>query len=134
MQHAEPDGIEAVFDPVGGGHVERSVRTLGPSGILIQYGFTSILGGHDRGMLAEQWRKPAGSFVADGQAAHRYSVTSWKIEHPDRFRQDVALLFELLGQGRIKPLIAERLPLTEAARAQALLENSAVIGKVVLIP
>jgi NADPH:quinone reductase-like Zn-dependent oxidoreductase len=134
MRCCAPDGVDAVFDPIGGEHVGRSARTLGPNGRLIQYGFTSILGEQDRAALADQWRKPAQVLVGEGQAAHRYSITAWKKEHPDWFRDDVERMFDLLGQGRIKPLIAARFPLEEAARAQRLLESSAAIGKIILVP
>src|SRR5256884_5000199 len=43
-------------------------------------------------------------------------------------------LFDLLQQQKIKPLIAERLPLVEARHAQELLGKGGVIGKIVLVP
>jgi NADPH:quinone reductase-like Zn-dependent oxidoreductase len=43
-------------------------------------------------------------------------------------------LFDLLQQQKIKPLIAERLPLAEARHAQELLGKGGVIGKIVLVP
>ena len=48
------------------------------------------------------------------------------------FRQDLMALFDLLRQQKIKPLIAERFPLTEARHAQELLEQGGVTGKIVL--
>jgi NADPH2:quinone reductase len=43
-------------------------------------------------------------------------------------------LFDLLEQKRIKPLIAQRLPLLEARRTHELLGKGGVIGKIVLVP
>jgi NADPH:quinone reductase len=40
---------------------------------------------------------------------------------------------DLLAQGRIKPVIADQIPLTEAARAHERLEQRAAAGKIVLI-
>ena len=40
----------------------------------------------------------------------------------------------LLREHKIHPVVAERLPLTEARRAHELLERSASKGKLVLVP
>jgi NADPH:quinone reductase-like Zn-dependent oxidoreductase len=50
------------------------------------------------------------------------------------FREDFAALLELLRADKIHPVVAERLPLTEARRAHELLEKSAATGKLVLVP
>jgi len=52
---------------------------------------------------------------------------------PAWFRQDLIALLDLLRQKEIKPLIAQRFPLTEARHAQELLETGGVIGKIVLV-
>ncbi len=49
------------------------------------------------------------------------------------FRDDLRALLKLLRDGKIKPLIAERIPLTEARRAHELLGQGSVKGKLVLI-
>ena len=43
-------------------------------------------------------------------------------------------LLDHLAAGRVRPLIYDRLPLAEAARAHELLESGAVIGKLLLKP
>jgi NADPH2:quinone reductase len=53
---------------------------------------------------------------------------------PAWFRQDLVALFDLLQQQRIKPLIAQRFPITEARRAHELLGKGGVIRKIVLGP
>jgi NADPH2:quinone reductase len=42
-------------------------------------------------------------------------------------------LFDLLEQRKIKPLIAQRFPLTEARHAHELLGKGGVTGKIVLV-
>jgi NADPH2:quinone reductase len=42
-------------------------------------------------------------------------------------------LLDLLQQQKIKPIIAQRLPLAEARQAQELLGKGGVIGKIVLM-
>jgi NADPH:quinone reductase-like Zn-dependent oxidoreductase len=53
---------------------------------------------------------------------------------PEWFREDFRALLELLREDKIHPVVAERLPLTDARRAHELLERSASTGKLVLAP
>jgi NADPH:quinone reductase-like Zn-dependent oxidoreductase len=53
---------------------------------------------------------------------------------PPWFRQDLLALLYLLNQAKIKPLIAQRLPLEEARRAHEMLGEGGVLGKIVLLP
>jgi NADPH2:quinone reductase len=62
-----------------------------------------------------------------------YSIQWLKRIKPGLFRQDLITLFDLLLQHRIKPLIAQRFPLTEARRAHELLGEGGVTGKLVLV-
>jgi NADPH:quinone reductase-like Zn-dependent oxidoreductase len=49
------------------------------------------------------------------------------------YRQTLTELLDLLAEGSIKPVVAERIPLAEAARAHELLERGGYAGKVVLV-
>ena len=75
----------------------------------------------------------AGAWLRPG---HRrvvvYSIQWLKRLKPALFRQDLLVLFDLLKQKKIKPLIAQRFPLAEARRAHELLGQGGVTGKIVL--
>jgi NADPH2:quinone reductase len=62
-----------------------------------------------------------------------YSIQWLKRLRPAWFRQDVLALFDLLQQKKIKPLIAQRLPLAEARHAHEVLGEGGVTGKIVLM-
>lgn len=49
------------------------------------------------------------------------------------FLEDWALLFRLLQEGKIRPVISGEFPLLDAARANALLESGQVVGNLVLL-
>ena len=49
------------------------------------------------------------------------------------YRATLTELLDSLAAGKIKPVVAERIPLAEAARAHELLERGGYAGKVVLI-
>jgi NADPH2:quinone reductase len=62
-----------------------------------------------------------------------YSIQWLKRVKPAWFREDLSALLNLLEQRKIKPLIAQRLPLAEARRAQEMLGDGGVTGKIVLV-
>jgi NADPH2:quinone reductase len=71
--------------------------------------------------------------LPDGKSARWYSITTEKKRHSEWFREDLAHLLELLRDKKIHPQISERLPLREAQRANDLIENARVTGKIVLL-
>ena len=121
-------GVDAAFDPIGGKNLWRSAQTVRRGGNLVGFGIQSAAKGSRFNTLL--------TFgiiglvrVLPGKSAQFYSLT------PNRegFREDLARLLSLLSQGKIDPVIAQRLPLAEARRAHELLERSAVSGKIVLV-
>ena len=139
-------GVDVVFDSIGGSHIWRSRKALRPGGKVVAYGLTgSLRGGRlasGRGGGRHRYRAIAifGLYILAGwispgrKRVLPYSIQTLKRLKPEMFRQDLSTLFELLQQKRIKPLVAQRLPLAEARRAHELLGKGGVIGKLVLIP
>jgi NADPH:quinone reductase-like Zn-dependent oxidoreductase len=72
--------------------------------------------------------------IPDGKRASWYNVKTVRDSHPDWFREDLSRLFNLLRDRKIQPVIAAKLPLREAARANEMLEKAQVSGKIVLLP
>jgi NADPH:quinone reductase-like Zn-dependent oxidoreductase len=140
------EGVDVVFDGIGGTHIWRSRTALRPGGRVVVYGLTASLRG---GRLAagrpgrrHRFRGIAifGVYIAGGwllpgrKRVVPYSIQWLKRLRPAWFRQDVIALFALLQQHKIKPLIAQRLPLAEARHAHELLGQGGVTGKIVLVP
>jgi NADPH2:quinone reductase len=133
------DGVDVVLDPVGGSHWNRSYATLRGGGRLIGYGFAAATTDGRRNLLkgALNWlrmlrQSPLG-MMEPNRAIMGFNVYTLKTQRPEWYHDDLTALIHLLADGKIQPVIAERLPLTEAARAQQLLGQSAVQGKLVLI-
>ena len=126
-------GVDAVFDAVGGTNWWRSYRLLRRGGALVCYGVSRAV---THGKIAG-----AGSFlllgalklIPDRRRCVWYNVTGLRKQHPDWFRADLKTLFDLLSLRKIKPLIASRLPLREAAKANELIERATFAGKIVLL-
>jgi NADPH2:quinone reductase len=62
-----------------------------------------------------------------------YSIQTLKRLKPDWFHEDLILLLNLLEQGKIKPIVAARMPLNQAAQAHELLAGGSITGKIVLV-
>jgi NADPH2:quinone reductase len=139
------NGVDVAFDAIGGTHIWRSRKALRPGGKVVAYGLTSQLSG---GRLSGRRRGGrhrfraiaifgvyiAASLVLPGQRrVVPYSIQTLKRLKPVWFRQDLVTLFDLLVQQKLKPLIAQRFPLTEARRAHELLGKGGVVGKIVLV-
>ncbi len=136
------EGVDVVFDGIGGPHMWRSRKALRAGGKVVVYGLTSSLSG---GRLASGGRHRFhgmalyGLYIAGGwllpgrKRVVPYSIQWLKRLRPALFRQDLIALFDLLQQKKIKPLIAQRFPLAEAKRAHELLGKEGVTGKIVLL-
>lgn len=131
------DGVDAVFDHVGGAHVARSFRTLRRGGRLVWYGLSAGLAGGSATILGATTlgRIALWNALPNGRRAAFYNtVYTLKERHPEWFREDLALLLGLLAEGRVRPVVAERLPLEGVVRAHELLEGAGARGKLVLLP
>ncbi len=139
------EGVDVVFDGIGGTHMWRSRKALRPGGRVVVYGLTSSLRGgrlaSGRSGRRDRFSRLAifGLYIAGGWLlpGHKrvvpYSIQWLKRLKPALFRQDLMALFDLLRQQKIKPLIAQRLPLAEAKHAHELLGKGGVAGKIVLV-
>lgn len=136
------DGVDVVFDGVGEANVWRSFKALRPRGRVIAYGFTAFL---KKGQLMDDMRYRLRGLVRPGGYAVRaffspgrrrilpYSIQFLKRRKPAWFREDLAVLLGLLRDRKIKPLVADSIPLKEARHAQELLGKGGVRGKLVLV-
>jgi NADPH2:quinone reductase len=146
MHRLTREGVDVVFDGIGGPHIWRSREALRPGGRVVAYGLTASLRGgrlaSGRSGRRHRFRRLAifGVYIAGGwllpgrKRVVPYSIQWLKRLRPAWFRQDLLALFDLLHQHKIKPLIAQRLPLAEARHAHELLGQGGVTGKIVLVP
>ncbi|WP_306056072.1 zinc-binding dehydrogenase [Natronococcus wangiae] len=103
------DGVDLVFDTVGGETLVESTAVTKPHGRLV-----TIL-------------EPEGEWGTAYQ--HNYTVEMLFLE---RDRRPIDALRRLVEAGRLEPVIDSVLPLEEVARAHETVEGSGLTGKVVL--
>lgn len=125
---AEPDGLDAVLDGMGGDYFERGLSVLGRGGIYVGYGnplsFPALLRLLSKTFLF--------NLLPNGKTARLYGTNLSRFGRRP-FLEDWATLFELLAEGKIKPVIDRKYPILEAAQANARLESGQVIGNLVLL-
>jgi NADPH:quinone reductase-like Zn-dependent oxidoreductase len=130
-------GVDAAFDPMGFVHLRQSVKAVRKHGTLVAYGFYAAA---NRGsnivldVLLQYLELALWSLPPSRKHVAFYDIRPLAKRHPEWFREDLTALLNLLVAGKLKPVIAERLPLEEAVRAHQLVENAKVQGKIVLIP
>src|SRR5512133_3867121 len=115
IQRLTSEGVDAVFDPIGGTHIWRSRKALRPGGAVVAYGLTSSLragrlaSGRPGGRHRFRGIAIFGLYIAGGwllpgrKRVVPYSIQTLKRLKPAWFRHDVIALLDLLQQKKIKP-------------------------------
>jgi NADPH:quinone reductase-like Zn-dependent oxidoreductase len=149
----EAGGVDVVVDSLGGPISLRSFRALRPGGRLVVFGrYSTIKDGHKDWPAVAKWYGAIATVWAWDKVSPRRHVYAYHVQkyrekamrrdgavggepmNADEFREDFAVLVELLRADKIHPIVAERLPLSDARRAHEMLESSAATGKLVLVP
>ena len=131
----EPQGIDAVFDAIGGRITYRGYTTLKRNGILVSFGVTGAIRNrkaHKFSSLMSYITPLLLNMLPNGKRATFYGITRLYRKDPKPFYEDLQKLFEMLADRKIKPIVARILPLSEASNAHAMLEQGDVQGKLVL--
>ena len=142
------EGVDVVLDGIGGKVALRSFRALrkgnsitgDPGGRLVTMGAYNTLAQGRKSTRAwlEWWPAMAITWLWGSLSSRRrvsgYRVQILRIPHQDWFAEDFDALLQLLREGKIHPIVSERLPFSEARRAHEMLETSASKGKLVLVP
>jgi NADPH:quinone reductase-like Zn-dependent oxidoreductase len=136
-----PDGVDAVFDHVGGRGILDSWRLLAPGGTLVSYGSASTR--DDTGstqwpvlkLLGRVWLWNA---LPNRRRAYFFNIWAGRSLASNRFRAqlraDLTQVFAALQRGDVTARIAAQLPLARVAEAVRLAESGTVAGKIVLTP
>ena len=147
------DGVDVVLDSLGGPLSLRSFRALRPGGRLVVFGrYATLSHGHKDWRAVIEWYAAIATLWLWDKLSPRRRVFPYSVQkfrdaaqqrpgavggeprNPEWFQEDFLVLLELLRADKIHPVVAERLPLSDARRAHEALESSAAKGKLVLVP
>ncbi|PRY35701.1 medium chain dehydrogenase/reductase family protein [Umezawaea tangerina] len=147
VRELAPDGVDAVFDHLGGAGTTTSYRLLNRTGTLVCYSIASKLDDSTPVLLSFLRLLAKLAFwdhLPTGRHASFYDVWAGAgapgSAKRDAFRArtstDLAHVFDLLRTGVLTAKIAARYPLTEVAAAMELSESSGRtnLGKILLVP
>lgn len=126
IRRTEPGGLDFVFNGMGEEYFERGLAVLRPGGRLVHYGGPQSF---SRFLLLVA-KLLFYNLLPNGKQIKGYGTHRGEIEP---FREDWRQLFQMLEEGRIKPLIAQKYALLEAAQANEELESGEVAGNLVLL-
>jgi NADPH:quinone reductase-like Zn-dependent oxidoreductase len=124
--HAATDGhgADVVLDVLGAGGLAGNLAALATGGRLVVIGTQQGSRGElDLGLLMARRGSVAATTLRPRPLAEK-----------ERLVADVrARVWPMLADGRLRPVIDTRLPLTEAPAAHRLLDSGRVLGKVLLL-
>ena len=116
-------GAELVLDAVGGPVLEKSVRCVAFNGRLVSYGNAS--------------QTPANLAASDITSANRTFIgfsmgrsPAGSLDH----KRAMAEMFPMIGEGKVKLIVDQVLPMSEVGKAHEHLANRGTRGKVILTP
>ncbi len=119
LTHGE--GVDAVFEMLGGEHTAKSIRCLRDFGRVIVYGTAT----------GQRAQLDAGALYAKGASVHGLWLTYLSAK-PDLMQQAWKQLSAWAVQGRLRPVIGDVSPMEKAADGYRLLLERKNFGKVVL--
>lgn len=130
IHRMEPDGLDAVFDGMMRlDYIRSGLSLLRRGGRLVTFGepdgfstLFQILG-----------TSVATNLLPNGKSFKLYGTSFYFIGDKKPFLEDWAVLFKLLEDEKIDPVIDGRYPILGAAQANARLESGQVVGNVVLM-
>jgi NADPH2:quinone reductase len=126
----EPEGVDYVFDAVGGANIGPCIGALRRGGAVIGFGFIGAAG--KLAKLAMFSNLFLGARLR-GRRGMFYGITMLYRKDPKPFREDLPKIFALLAERKIDPLVTHTFRLLEARQAIELMATGSVEGKIVLL-
>ncbi|MBD5785917.1 NAD(P)H-quinone oxidoreductase [Cellulosimicrobium terreum] len=118
-------GADVVLDVVGAAYLGRNLDVLATGGRLVVIGMQKGRRAElDLGVLLARRATVAGTTLRSRPAHEKARIVRDVLTH----------VWPMLEDGRVRPVVHERLRLDEAARAHELLDSGEVFGKVLLVP
>lgn len=118
---AGKEGVDVIYDAVGGNYAEPAVRSLAWKGRYLVVGFPAGIPNIPLNLTLLKGCQIVGVFWG----AHT-------MREPQNHAENMGDLFRLYGEGKIKPRISASYPLAKAGAALQLLQDRKVLGKVVV--
>ena len=116
-------GFSIIYDPIGDCFAEPALRSIGWGGTYLVVGFAA-------GKIPSF---PTNLMLLKGCAVSGVFIGRFQQKEPQQNAQNLKEIGELLGSGKLTPLISETIPMSESVNAIERIARRGVVGKVVFI-
>ena len=116
-------GFSIIYDPIGDCFAEPALRSIGWGGTYLVVGFAA-------GKIPSF---PTNLMLLKGCAVSGVFIGRFQQEEPQQNAQNLKEIGELLGSGKLTPLISETIPMPDSVDAIERIAKRGVVGKVVFI-
>jgi NADPH2:quinone reductase len=118
------DGVDAVYDPVGGKIGEECLRSLREDGQFLVIGFAS----------GDIPKLPANQVLLRNRRVTGVDWGAWVGRNPAANQELVGEVLTMIADGALHPVEPVSYPFEQAAQALADQQNRKVVGKAALVP
>jgi NADPH:quinone reductase len=118
------DGVDAVYDPIGGALGEACLRALRDDGQFLVIGFAS----------GDIPKLPANHVLLRNRRVTGVDWGGWVGRHPEANQEMIRTVLAMIAAGDLDPVEPVSYPFDQAAQALADQQNRKVVGKAVLVP
>ncbi|GAA4487827.1 NADPH:quinone oxidoreductase family protein [Microbacterium panaciterrae] len=122
LKQLAPDGVDVVYDPVGGDHAQTAIRALAWGGRYLTIGYAS---GDIPKVGMNRLLVCAGSLIG-------VLWGGWARRNPAQNARNMARLLDWYDEGRLRPHVNEVHPLADAAAALKIVMSRRALGKIIL--
>lgn len=118
----EGNGVDVVYDPVGGDLAQAAMRSMAWCGRFLVIGFAS----------GEVPQFPGNYLLVKNISIVGVYWGAYRTREPEIFRDGFAELTRWWAEGKLKPHVSQVFPLAQAPQALAMLENRQSTGRLVI--
>ncbi len=118
------NGVDVVYDPIGGAYAETALRGTAWDGRYLVVGFAA----------GDIPKIPLNLVLLKGCQIVGVFWGSFTVREPARHQANIAELMAWFRSGKLKPHVSATYPLERAAEALNAMAERRVMGKVVLVP
>ncbi len=118
------DGVDVVYDPVGGAFAEPALRATGWEGRYLVVGFAA----------GEIPKIALNLVLSKGCQIVGVFWGAWAMRHPDRSRENATRILSWVAEGKLRPHVDGVYPFARATEALERIARREVKGKLVLVP
>jgi len=116
-------GFSVIYDPIGDCFAEPALRSIGWGGTYLVVGFAA-------GKIPSF---PTNLMLLKGCAVSGVFIGRFQQEEPQQNAQNLKEIGELLGSGKLTPLISETILMSDSVEAIERIAKRGVVGKVVFV-